>query len=84
MKKPNIRFPHLRQARDRLDAHERALLVNRARLMRAQIEQIFNDADHWNRSNPTEQPIDADPDGELRQTADELDEFLLREQPRPM
>ena len=37
----NIRFPHLRQARDRLDAHERALLVNRARLMRAQIEQSF-------------------------------------------
>ena len=61
-----------------------ALLVNRARQARAGIEQIFATADHWNRSNPAEQPIDADPDGSFRRTADELDALLLREQPRPM
>ena len=78
----SILFPDLRPVRsgDRLDAHNRALLVNRARQMRAGIEQIFALADHWNRSNPTEQPLDADPDGEMRQTADELDALLLREQ----
>ena len=75
-------FPDLRAARpgDRLDAHNRALLVNRVRQQRARIEQVFTTADYWNRSHPDEQPLDADPDGRLRQVADELDAVLLREQ----
>ena len=78
----SILFPDLRPARpgDQIDAHNRALLVNRVRQMRARIEQVFATADHWNRSHQAEQPLDADPDGRLRQTADELDALLLREQ----
>ena len=85
MKKPNNLSLKLRPARagDRLDVHERALLVNRARQIRSGIEQSFADADRWNQLYPDE-AIDVDPDGSLRQIADELDAFLLSEQPRPM
>ena len=85
MKKPNIMFPMLRSALagDWLDAHNRLVLLTNARLMRTRIEQIVTDADHWNQSHPAA-AMDVDPDGELRQMADELDAFLLREQPRPM
>ena len=38
----------------------------RARKLKAEIEQQFLDADHWNRSHPEEEPIDIDPDGALR------------------
>ena len=83
----NFKYPiHLRAARagDRLDAHGRAMLVNDARRIRAVIEDVFATADHWNNSHPAAKPIDPDPDGQMRQLAEELDALLLREQPRPM
>ena len=85
MKKSNLSLG-LRPARDgdQLDAHRRAMLVNAARRIRANIEQVFSTAAHWNRSHPEEQPIDVDPDGEMRRITDEIDTFLLREQPHKM
>ena len=79
-------FRDLRSARagDQLDANRRALLVENARQTRAEIEQIFSDVGHWNRLHPTAEPIDADPDGFLRQIAEELDALLLREQSHTM
>ena len=32
----------------------------------AEIELLFLDAEHWNQSHPDEEPIDCDPDGELK------------------
>ena len=80
-----ILIPDLRAARpgDQIDAHNRALLVDRARQIRAGIERTFADADRWNQLYPDE-AIDVDPDGSLRRRADQLDALLLREQPRPM
>ena len=77
MKKPILRPA---RASDQLDAHNRALLLEQVRMTRAEIEQIFMDAEHWNRMHPNEAKIDVDSDGTLRQTADDLDALLLREQ----
>ena len=44
---------------------ERARLVSRARRSALEIEQLFADTEHWNRTHPDEEPIDPDPDGKL-------------------
>lgn len=57
---------------------ERAELIERAKKLRAEIEQIFIDTQHWNSRNaPWKGPaIDPDPDGELRRLADGLDQTI--------
>lgn len=47
--------------------HTLQSLLARAQRIRKDINQIFLDAEHWNRLHPDETPIDPDPDGELRQ-----------------
>ena len=71
---------YLRPARegDMADHHQRAMLLSEARSHRAAIEQVFTDVGHWNRTHPSEEPIDPDPNGILRQMADDLDELLMR------
>ena len=76
-----IRDTYLRAARDDAERHQRGMIVANFRGMRADIEQFFHDFDHWNRTHPDEDPIDPDPDGTLRQLADEIDALLLAEQP---
>jgi len=64
---------------------ERAAIVSRARQMRREIAQIFDDAEHWNRVHvPWKgKPIDPDPDGKLQRIADGLDRMLAAEDSRP-
>lgn len=47
----------------------------------AQIEDIFNTADHWNRSvrKHDEEPIDPDPDGVLKRQLGMINRMLARE-----
>lgn len=59
--------------------HQRGILVENMRHMRGEIEKIFIDAAHWSRLHPDEEPIDPDPDGELRRIADALDVALAKE-----
>ena len=79
-----IRNTYVRPARDEAERHQRGMLMANGRRMRADIEQIFRDVDHWNRTHPDEDPIDPDPDGTLRQLADEIDALLLAEQTTEM
>lgn len=51
----------------------RAQLVEDLRAMRENIQLAFNDAAHWNRLHPDEEPINPDPDGKLREMADQID-----------
>lgn len=62
---------------------ERADLIARAVKQRAKIQQIFDDAAHWNRRNvPWKgKPIDPDPDGQLKRIADGIDRMIARETP---
>ncbi len=62
-------------------SEERAALMANARRMRAEIEQMFIDAAHWNRSvrKPDEDPVDPDPYGEMRALAAALDEHLTND-----
>lgn len=57
----------------------RESLLDRFRRIRADIASIFDDADHWNRVNPSHAPIDPDPNGELRRIAVALDRTLADE-----
>ncbi len=75
-----IRDTYLRPTRNDAERHQREMIVANFRLLRADIEQIFRDVDHWNRTHPDEDPIDPDADGMLRQLADEIDALLLAEQ----
>lgn len=52
-----------------------ASFVERARAQRAEITQYFDDLNHWNRLHPDE-PIDGDPDGEMRRLASWLDQRI--------
>ena len=79
-----IRDTYVRPARNNAERHQRGMIVANCRLMRADIEQIFRDVGHWNRTHPDEEPIDPDPDGTLRQLADEIDALLLAEQTTEM
>lgn len=57
---------------------ERDRIVGNAKRTRAKIEELFVDAAYWNEHvrQPTEEPIDPDPDGVLRRLADGLDRML--------
>lgn len=79
----DLRFG-LRPAKDDAEKHQRGILLANMRHFRAEVEQIFTDADYWNRAHPNEIPIDADPGGELRRIIDGIDEALLAEQERPL
>lgn len=57
----------------------REQLVARMRKLRQDIAAIFDDAEHWNRLHPDEEPIDPDPDGLLARIAAALDASLARE-----
>jgi hypothetical protein len=60
---------------------ERALLISRARILKADIEQYFADIASWNenfRPN-SEDYFDADPDGTLRKTLSSINSMLERE-----
>jgi hypothetical protein len=56
----------------------RARIIHRLRETRAEVEQIFIDTDHWNQCvrKPNEQPIDPDPDGEMRRLSDAIARVL--------
>jgi hypothetical protein len=64
------------------DGLERSSIIARAVAMRAEIQQLFDDAAHWNRVHvPWKgQPIEPDPDGRLRRIADGIDRMLAREE----
>ena len=79
-----LRDTYLRPARDEAERHQLGMIVANFRRMRADIERIFLDVDHWNCTHPDEEPIDPDPDGTLRQMADEIDTLLLAEQTTEM
>ena len=51
-------------------------ILDRVRRNMQSIEQLFADADHWNRVNPSQEPIDPDPDGRLKTTLAAYREML--------
>lgn len=59
-------------------------LIARARNLKAKIEQIFLDVEHWNTAvrKPDEDLIDPDPHGELKAILKGLNEMLEREDAR--
>lgn len=58
-------------------------LIDRARAQRAEIQQIFTDVASWNDNSVARRngcdPIDPDPDGQLKRIADAIDGMLSRE-----
>jgi hypothetical protein len=58
----------------------RKAIIARARFLRVEIQQIFDDAAHWNRINPNQENINPDPDGELRAIAEGIDAMLAKEE----
>lgn len=64
----------------------RADILARARALRQEIAEIFADYQHWNDNSPSRaegaEPIDPDPDGQLRRIAEGLDRMLEREDAR--
>lgn len=61
-----------------LEPHKRTLwkLLDKARDQRREIDLLFNEVAYYNLTHPDREPIDADPDGELRRTAEMLDALL--------
>ena len=59
----------------------RQQIINRALKLRVAIQQIFTDCASWNDNarKASEEPIDPDPDGQLRRIADGLDASLTAE-----
>jgi hypothetical protein len=64
--------------------YTREQLIDRAKRIRASIEQIFTDAKYWNEHvrTPFQEPIDPDPDGELAKWAKAIDGMLAKEAAR--
>lgn len=62
----------------------RAELVGRAKILRGSIQQLFDDAAHWNRVHVPWKgaPIDPDPDGKLASIAAGIDRMLEKESAR--
>lgn len=62
----------------------RAQLIGRAKDLKAEIEQYFNDADHRNTAvrKPDEEAIDPDPNGELRTLLNGINGMLAEEAKR--
>lgn len=85
MNRPRIHLgTYLRAALTDADKHQRGIILANARQIRHDIEQIFIDGAEWNRTHPNEEPVDVDPDGDLRGLADQLDAFLLAQQSEVM
>ena len=57
----------------------REQIIQRARFLRAEIAEHFNDVAHWNRTHSAIEHLDADPQGELQAIADGLDVMLSAE-----
>lgn len=57
---------------------QRSRILQRLQITRGEIEQIFTDIASWNDNarQGDEQPIDPDPDGQLRKMADWIDRVL--------
>lgn len=53
-------------------------MILRAEKIKAEIEQIFVDASHWNRIHPDEEPIDPDPDGKMKECWHYCDEVITK------
>lgn len=53
-------------------------IYDRAHRLANEIAEIVADADRWNRAHPDDEPIEPDPDGQLRATYDSLG-ILLRQ-----
>lgn len=75
-------FKHDLMLRPGGSPEERIGFIERAIRIRAEIQQIFLDADHWNRSvrKPDEELIDPDPKGEMKNALEELNKFIGPEQ----
>jgi hypothetical protein len=60
---------------------ERTAIIARARAMRAEIQQLFDDAAHWNSVHTPwkGEPIDPDPGRQLRRIAEGIDRMLAKE-----
>lgn len=56
----------------------REAILNKAKGMLTEINQIFLDAEHWNNTHPEEEPINPDKDGFLRHMAEILDGVIKR------
>jgi hypothetical protein len=54
----------------------RQAIIKKARNIRKEIAQIFLDAEHWNGTHPNEEPINPDPDGQLKRMTQGLDATL--------
>jgi uncharacterized coiled-coil DUF342 family protein len=56
----------------------RAEIINEAKRIRAECQQIFTDCEHWNSNvrKPHEAQIDPDPDGQLKRTIQAVDKML--------
>lgn len=59
----------------------RVSLHLRSMRLAEECQAIFDDADHWNREHPEEEPIDVDPDGKLRETLQAALDTMLATQP---
>ena len=55
---------------------DKAGIIARAKHIVSEIDQMFRDAEYWNSRNPNEPPIDADPDGTLRQLRVNLEAMI--------
>lgn len=62
--------------------NERIEILNRMKKLRAEILQLFVDADVWNTvyRKPDERIIDPDPDGKLKRLADALEKSIGNEE----
>ncbi len=54
----------------------KALILVRAKAQRAEIKQLFLDVDHWNRTHPGEEPLEADPRGDLARLLEWLEKLI--------
>lgn len=77
-KRPAVR---LRRPVNAADAERRQQIIDLGRLIRAEIQQIFVDAAHWNEHvrQPHEEPVDPDPDGRLQRCLDYIDAVVAGE-----
>lgn len=54
-------------------------IINEVKRVRSECAQIITDAEHWNSTHPSEEPIDPDPDGELHRIIAGCDATLANE-----
>lgn len=60
----------------------RQQIISNAVNLKAEIDQLFIDADYWNKNvrKASEKDIDPDPDGQMCKTWHALDDMLKREE----